>query len=100
MSKHFSFKGTPTSLISSASYFNLGVEAFSGGLSGDGTEFWAPVTVWASLNWRVWSVADTALSVTNSCNSSRHQRFMREKGFKNKSSENISQKFHDQWKIE
>jgi len=23
------------------------VEAFFGGLSGDGTEFWAPVTAWA-----------------------------------------------------
>jgi len=24
-----------------------GIEAFSGVLSGDGTEFWAPVTAWA-----------------------------------------------------
>jgi len=40
------------------------------------------------------------LIVTGSCNSSRHQRFMREKFFKNEISENLSQKFHDQWKIE
>jgi len=33
------------------------------------------------------------LIVTGSCNSSRHQRFMREKFFKNETSENISQKF-------
>ena len=30
----------------------------------------------------------------------RHQRFMREEFSKNEISENISQKFHDQWKIE
>jgi len=36
---------------------------------------------------------------SGSCNSSRHQSFMREKIFKTKISENISQKFHDQWKI-
>ena len=35
-----------------------------------------------------------------SCNSSRHQRFMREKFFKNEISENISQEFHNQWKYE
>ena len=29
------------------------------------------------------------------CNSSRHQRFVREKFFKNDTSETISQKFHD-----
>jgi len=39
-------KALPTSLISSASYFNLGIEAFFVGLNGDGTEFWAPVTAW------------------------------------------------------
>jgi len=32
--------------------------------------------------------------VTGSGNSTRHQRFMREKFFKNEISENISQKFH------
>jgi len=31
-----------TSLISSVSYFNLGVKAFFGRLSGNGTEFRAP----------------------------------------------------------
>jgi len=36
------------------------------------------------------------LIVTGSCNFSRHQRVMREKFFKNDTSENISQKFHDQ----
>jgi len=36
------------------------------------------------------------LNVIGSCNSSRHQHFMREKFFKNEISENISQKFHDQ----
>ena len=35
------------------------------------------------------------LIVAGSCNSSRHQCFMREKFFKNEISENISQKFHD-----
>jgi len=34
--------------------------------------------------------------VTRSCNSSRYQRFMQEKFFKNEISENISQKFDDQ----
>jgi len=38
-----------------------GVEAFFGGLSGDGTEIWAPMTTWAQPNWRVWSAADMAL---------------------------------------
>jgi len=37
--------------------------------------------------------------VTGSCNSSRHQRLMREKFFKNEIREKISQRFHDQWKI-
>jgi len=58
--KHFSFKGPPTFLISSASYLNFGVEAFFEWLSGDGTEFWAPVTAWA-LQLGLWSTADTAL---------------------------------------
>jgi len=40
MYKHFLSKGPPTSLISSASYFNLGIESFFVELSGDGTEFW------------------------------------------------------------
>jgi len=61
MYQHFSFKGPPTSVISSASYFNLEVEAFFGELIGDGTEFWAPVTAWAHPNWGVWSEANTAL---------------------------------------
>jgi len=39
------------------------------------------------------------LIVTGSCNSSRHQRFMQETFLKNEISENISQEFHDQWKI-
>jgi len=39
------------------------------------------------------------LFVTGSCNSSHHQPFMREKFLKNAISENISQKFYDQWKI-
>jgi len=43
MHKHFSFKGSLTSpLISSDSYCNLGIEAFSGAQNSDGTEFWAP----------------------------------------------------------
>jgi len=36
------------------------------------------------------------LIVTGSCNSSRHQHFMRENFLKTEISENISQKFHDQ----
>jgi len=36
------------------------------------------------------------LIVTGSCNSSRNQRFMREKFSKNEIRENISQKLHDQ----
>jgi len=48
MYKHFSFKEPPTSLIYSASYFNWGVKTFFGGLNGDGTKFWAPVTAWAT----------------------------------------------------
>jgi len=40
------------------------------------------------------------LIVTGWCNSSRHQRFMRENNLKNEINENISHKFHDQWKIE
>jgi len=36
------------------------------------------------------------LIVVGSCNSSRHERFMQEKFFKNEIIENISQKFHDQ----
>ena len=44
-------------------------------------------------------VTKLCLIVTGSSNSSRHQRFMREKFFKNKICENISQKFHYQCKI-
>ena len=56
----FLSKGPPTSLISGASYFNLGIDAFSGGLSGDETEFWVPCdTVSPQLG--VWSAADTPL---------------------------------------
>jgi len=40
---HFSFKGPLTSLISNASYFNLGIEAFSGVLSSDGTGILGPL---------------------------------------------------------
>ena len=39
------------------------------------------------------------LIVVGSCNTSRHERFMREKFFKTQISENNSQKFHDQRKI-
>jgi len=39
----------------------LGVEAFFGELSGDGTECWAPVTAWVP-QLGVWSAADTALA--------------------------------------
>ena len=39
------------------------------------------------------------LIVVGSCNTSRHERFMREKFFKTQISENNSQNFHDQWKI-
>jgi len=47
----------------------LGVEAFFGWLSGDGTEFWAPVTAWSQqLGSRLWSAADTALTKTMLCN--------------------------------
>jgi len=60
MYKHFSFKRPPTSLISSASYFNLETKDFSG-LSGDETEFWAPCDSMPPPNWGVWSAADTAL---------------------------------------
>jgi len=37
-----------------------GIGAFFGGLRGDGTEIWAPLTAWA-LQWGVWSAADAAL---------------------------------------
>jgi len=37
------------------------------------------------------------LDVTGSCNSSHHQRFMREKFFENEITEKISQKLHVQW---
>ena len=70
MYKHFSFKGPPIALICSASYINLEDRNFLLGLSGDGTEFWAPVTAefWAPVaacppNWEVWSTTDTALGV-------------------------------------
>jgi len=39
-------------------------EAFSGGLIGDGTEFWALCDSLTPPNWGVWSAADTALVVT------------------------------------
>ena len=39
-----------------------GVEAFFGWLSGEGSEFWAPVAAWPPLL-GVWSVAETALFV-------------------------------------
>ena len=61
MHKHFLSKGPLPSLISSVSYFTLGIEAFSGVLSGNRTEFWAPCDSVAPPNWGVWSAADTAL---------------------------------------
>jgi len=57
--------GPPTSLISSASYFNLGiwgVKALSGWLKGEGSEYWAPCGR-VPPYWEVWSAADTALFV-------------------------------------
>jgi len=39
-----------------------GIEAFFRGLSGDGTEFWAPCDGVSPPNLGVWSAADTALS--------------------------------------
>jgi len=50
-----------------------GVEAFFGWLSGEGSEFWAPVAAWPP-NWGVWSVADTALFVAT-----WHQKHIRVK---------------------
>jgi len=42
--KHFSLKGPPISLISVLYISVYEVKAFLGGLSGDGNEFWAPVS--------------------------------------------------------
>ena len=53
--------------------------------------------IYSSLQKCVWLFIQV---VTNSCRSHVHQRFMRESFFKNEISENISQKFHDQWKID
>ena len=39
-----------------------GVEAFFGWLSGEGSEYWAPVAA-CPPNWGVWNTADTALFV-------------------------------------
>jgi len=47
MYKHVSFKGSPTSLISSVIFQFGGSKLFFERLSGDGTEFWDPVTTWA-----------------------------------------------------
>jgi len=41
-----------------------GFEAFSWGLSGDGTEFWAPCDSLGPPQLGVWSAADTALSTS------------------------------------
>jgi len=41
----------------------LGVEAFFGRLSDDGTEFWTPVTAWVPPI-GVWNAADTAVVKT------------------------------------
>jgi len=38
-----------------------GIEAFSGGPSGDGTEFWVPCDSVAPPHWVVWSAASMAL---------------------------------------
>jgi len=38
------------------------IEIFSGGLSGDGTEFWAPRDSVGRPQLGVWSAADTALA--------------------------------------
>jgi len=64
MHKNFSFKGPLTSLISSASYFNLGIEALSGGEVVTGLNFGPPVTAWAP-QLEVRSAADTALTMHN-----------------------------------
>jgi len=46
---HFCFKGSLTSVISSASYFKK-PKIFFGEISGNGTEFWDLVTAWPP-NW-------------------------------------------------
>jgi len=38
------------------------IEVLSGGLSGDGTECWAPCDSVGPSNWGVWSAADTGLT--------------------------------------
>jgi len=65
----FFSKGPLTSLISSLIVLHIsiwGAEAFSGGLSGDGTEFWAPCCSVGPPNLGVWSAADTALFILKS----------------------------------
>jgi len=42
-----------------------GIEAFSGGLSGDGTKFWAPCDSVPPRKWGICSAADTALFATH-----------------------------------
>ena len=60
---HFSFKVPLTSLISNASYFNLGIEAFSEMLSSNGTGILDPCDSAPPQLGGV-SAADTALAVT------------------------------------
>ena len=81
MHKHFSFKGPLTSLISSNFYCNLGIEAFSGGLSSDGTEFCAPCDRVGPPNWGVWSAADTALPFSISIDEHVPLKFLMTKHF-------------------
>jgi len=66
---------------------------------GQRNESHLPTSLEQILSFRPVALRKLRLIASNSCNSSHHQRFMRETFFKNEISENISQKFHDQWKI-
>jgi len=73
MCKNLAFKGAQSNrsalffqkassfTASSASYFHLGIEAFSGVLSGDRTGILGPLWQRGPPNWEVWSAADAAL---------------------------------------
>jgi len=72
--------------------YNMKLNNFGKEFASEGVEAaYIPQTIFSFI-----ATKKLRLIITGNCNSSRHQRFMREKFFKTEISENISQKFHDQ----
>jgi len=72
--------------------YNIKLNNFGKELSSEGVEAaYITQTIFSFI-----AAKKLRLIITGNWNSSRHQRFMRDKFFKTEISENVSQNFHDQ----